>query len=482
MTKQKKSTKSAKMGKKGKAKGAGQRKGLSIASASVGKFKRTYFKTAAGSIDGSVRIMGRELVQELATSSGFLLPLNHSVNPANPYLFPRLSSVANAFEQFSFKGFQVCYEAGCPSSTAGTVLMYHDYDPVSSASANAVRVLANETSVEAPVWSGCSLRSDCSKQMISKLYVGADIAATTLTAAEARQSFFGILRVYMDKGPSTSVFAGYVYVEYDVELYTPIPPGPVSLTGNGPLSIAYSAGANVTQPLQTILSAEGISGTAATNVTSAYTNAGGKVGLIDTAKSVYEAGSYIADLWSTWSMAALDQRLVDQFSRLATECKELDGQWYGPELGRQQPLRRGRRVFKGTPVPFKTQYSCVEECTVGPNPPPPPGSLGRPTLSSGDLQYNFYIYDVSNGVIDPDFPVTATGMTFVASYANTFSGVGAYASGLGYTAPIITVPAGSRYMIRPFVSLGPTTGRTCVSGLLLTTNVVALEAIGEIIE
>jgi hypothetical protein len=84
--------------------------------------------------DGSVMMCAREYVCDVTSNTTFNNVVSTAVNPANPYLFPRLSQIAPNFEEYDFHG--LIFEFNTTSGTAvgstntalGTVIMATQYD------------------------------------------------------------------------------------------------------------------------------------------------------------------------------------------------------------------------------------------------------------------------------------------------------------------------------------------------------------------
>lgn len=442
----------------------------SVAAAYQSSKRQAYFRTLVGR-NGATRVQGMELVGTVQTAFVSLpaLQISHSVNPVNSQLFPRLSGIARTFERYSFKhpgGFlKFHYDGECPSSTPGVVLGYFGYDPIGAIKSSVVEILDEKTNLKCASWypggrNSC-LDVDVGRQFSDYLFAGGSLASGSLTGAEARQQFLGNVNLACMAGPSTTVLAGFFWVEYDVELTVQIAPEAISLAAIGPANQAVSAAATGVWPLQTIQAQAGIEGQASITPTAGYVSAGGKVGLVDAARAAYEAGTYLVDLYGTWTAAASIEEPKGKNEKTEWESvSDFRPRVVAPKgaAGRVPRFQQAEGI-----VSCKGYFHAVglEACD----------ELRKMRRSdpnaSGDISYNLAVYDVSSGIMDSGFPITASGMSQVGStQAVTFTGTGAYNPiGIGPVFSPIVVPSGSIYAFQPSVTLGATTARTLVSGL-----------------
>lgn len=93
---------------------------------------KPYMKLASmGDRDLSVRVSGLEVVSEVFKPKisgvganpigGFTQVFNRRINPGDPSLFPRLSTIAFAFDRFKLEKMVIRYHCGCPSTTTGAI-------------------------------------------------------------------------------------------------------------------------------------------------------------------------------------------------------------------------------------------------------------------------------------------------------------------------------------------------------------------------
>lgn len=415
------------------------------------------------SADGSLRVCGLENLGRLSTSPNLVLKESYSVNPLNEKLFPRTSVLALPFESYELHKLRFFYVPACQASLAGNVLMYYDYDPADSPKATDIDILAQTTKSAASMWCACDLNVDMDRvrKNRARYFVQSDHTTqggNSLTAAEVRQDYAGTINVYCSDGPAGgNTFGGYLFVEYDLSLHTMIPARPVSAAWSQALSYSLAENAVQTIPFPTRDSGVGLIGGATDTAGSSWLSAGGIAGYLDGARQIYEAGEWLLNLRSSASAASF---MKDR----------------GRQVGARNPA---------TPLPGAPDWLHVSEevesavMTIYKDPPVDPvtgfAQIRRArdgVGAAGDFTLGFSAYDVTDGVIDPNWPVSITGMTS--------AGVGqvvAYTTTAAFEASNnwnLSVPAGKRYMIRPYITVGATAGsdRT-FSDVSLTANVVS---------
>jgi len=444
------------------------------------RFPRTYFSTEKGS-EGEMVISGKEVITEVSTSVAFYPTIQQSISPLNDLLFPKLSAIASAFEQYRFRKLRFHYVTGCPATTSGSIMHYVDYDLADAPAPTAIALLANQTASVASVALDNSIDYDVNRQMLPKMFTGANQA---VAVGSARESFIGFYRLFMDKGTTpTPTFAGYVYVEYVCSLWTPKPPTPIGGTATTSSASQTLVASSVTRfPLPVVLDQGGLPGQPATSPGAAYVNAGGIVGIADFARNVYQAGKWLLEAYGSLSAATTehDEEHFDARSHRSLISLRSDFKSVGEDpLERKEAQVSLKRVFargkcrllpddhkiSDDPAPTVWSGNVVIDMNLPidhPRSPMNPKNRRAP-LVSGDVTWVIQWYDVTNGYINPDFPVDTTGMTGVASSSVLYSN-GTGALGASLATPMV-VPDGKRYVASLRCDLGATTGRT-LTGLV----------------
>jgi hypothetical protein len=142
-----------------------------------------------------------------------------SINPTNQILFPWLASIATRFETYKFKTLRFIYEPQCSTGSVGTVMMVVDYDASDQAPNDKTQMMAYKGAVRSPAWFACvnsSAITDLRKQ--KNYYVATSQQGGT---EDPRFSNVGNF-ILAFQSESDAYTAGELYVEYDIELETPV--------------------------------------------------------------------------------------------------------------------------------------------------------------------------------------------------------------------------------------------------------------------
>lgn len=164
-------------------------------------------------------VVGRDYVGELVSATGFNVQ-SFRTNPGLPALFPWLSRIAEAYEQYRFKRLRFVVQTLAPTSSAGEVAMYMDYDSEDPVPESMRDFLTNSFAKTGPVWE---------RQLVY------DAAAVPMNASNLRYvrvgtpansdylwRDVGIMHVAFDNIDVTpgDTFAR-LFVDYDIELMVP---------------------------------------------------------------------------------------------------------------------------------------------------------------------------------------------------------------------------------------------------------------------
>lgn len=460
--------------KKGNLKGRTLTKGLG---GSIGMIRRTapaatglaglptaYFHSEK-SAPGSMRVRGLENLGRLSTSAPLKLKESFSVNPLNERLFPRTSVLALPFETYEINAMRFFYVPACQSSLAGNVLMYYDYDPADSPKATDIDILAQTTKTASSMWCPCDLKIDTERIRANRprYFVQSNHSLQTgnvLSAAEVRQDYAGTINVYCSDGPTTDAFGGYLFVEYDFSFQTMVPARAVSAAWSNQNSYALAENAVQTFPFPTRDSGVGLLGGDTSTAGSSWLSAGGIAGFLDGARQIYESGEWLLNLRSEASAASFMQSRGLQSGRSpATPLPASKGWLQIPDTVRSEEESAIVTIYKDLPVDPSTGFHVAPSRRDG-------------VMAAGDFTLSMSAWDVTDGVIDPNWPVSATGMTYAGTGQNVvYTTTAAFPASNCWN---LTVPSGKRYMIRPYVTVGATAGsdRT-FSDCSLTANVVS---------
>lgn len=422
----------------------------------------TYFHSDKAA-DGSLRIRGCENLGRLSTSANLVLKESFSVNPLNERLFPRTSVLALPFESYELHALKFSYLPACQASLQGNVLMYYDYDPADAPKADDISILAQTTKTASSMWAPCELKADTTriKKNRERFYVQSDNSlqsGAVLDPAQIRQDYAGTVNLYCSDGPSAVAFGGYLFVEYDISLHTMIPARPVSATWSASKSYSLVESGSQTIPLPYRESGVGLIGGDTSVAAPPWYSAGGIAGYLDGARQIYEAGEWLLNLRSEVTAATYrDQQVKRVAGKTAT------------------PLPGAPTWLSIRDDPEETAVVTIEKNL-------PLNAEGTQTIrrrdrendvsAAGDFTLNLEAWDVTDGIIDPAWPVTSNGMTY-SGQSQTVS----YVTAAAFNASNcwnLSVPAGKRYIIKPWVGCGATAGSDRTFGdISFTANVVS---------
>lgn len=196
-----------------------------MASAPVSRTR--FVKTSAPRMmslrNGDCIVTHREYIQDITAFTGSpstFQSTSFALNPGQVATFPWLSNVARNFESYRFRKLHFRYETEAPSSLGGTLVMSVDYDSTDPAPLTKQQAMAYRNAVRSAPWEPCchtSMREDLSKLKSMFVRPGAQPANTDIKLYDV-----GNLFVCTQNVTTASAVCGELYVEYEVELLTPI--------------------------------------------------------------------------------------------------------------------------------------------------------------------------------------------------------------------------------------------------------------------
>lgn len=166
----------------------------------------------------SQRIQYMELVNAgIAGSTGFTLQQQFIINPGISTSFPWLSTIAAQYEQYKVRSLRFHFVPFCPTSTKGVVMMMVDYNVNDPVPATETQFMDHPRAVSTPVWERCSFSS--SVPDLHTLGPRKFVRSWNL-AGDLKTYDGGVFYLATDNCADTSTL-GKLYVEYDIELFTP---------------------------------------------------------------------------------------------------------------------------------------------------------------------------------------------------------------------------------------------------------------------
>jgi hypothetical protein len=170
----------------------------------------------------------KEFIGNVAGTTAFTQAFGLAINPGIAATFPWLSNIAQNWQAYRFKKLRFYYLTRTGSNIPGSVILCPDYDAADSAPISEQVIDSYEDAKEDAPWKNidCPLSPTAMHLMGPKKF----IRLGNLPANQDVKTFdVGNMFVYTVDG--TAVNWGKVWVEYDVDLFTPqLPPGGSSFT------------------------------------------------------------------------------------------------------------------------------------------------------------------------------------------------------------------------------------------------------------
>jgi len=170
-----------------------------------------------------VRVVKREFIGNVVNTVGFSLPVAvYNINPGVAAVFPWLSIMANQYETYRFHRLTFRYITRCGTSQSGSVILAPDYDASDSPPTTEQQITAYRGAVEDVPWRdiSCTLEPSAMFSLGPRKFIrSSTVAFTDIKTYDA--GLFLVATVGVDTN-----LLGKLWVEYDVELFTPQIPTP----------------------------------------------------------------------------------------------------------------------------------------------------------------------------------------------------------------------------------------------------------------
>nr|QYF49934.1 MAG: hypothetical protein 2 [Hubei sediment noda-like virus 3] len=180
-------------------------------------------KTRVPTIKATTRgfvVAHREYIQDVTAADANFRNTTFSINPGLATTFPWLSAVAGRFESYLFRRLHFIYEPICPTTTPGAVMMAVDYDAVDTAPTSKVALMSYRGAVRSAPWN--ITRFDATRGDLRKFGIQRFVRTTGNPAGTDLKTYdVGNLQLATQNTPAAPTTLGELYVEYEVELYTP---------------------------------------------------------------------------------------------------------------------------------------------------------------------------------------------------------------------------------------------------------------------
>jgi hypothetical protein len=168
-------------------------------------------------IKGGRSLSFKEYVQDIAGSVAFEAN-SFSVQPGLPQLFAWLASQAVSYQEYRFRKLRFIFETEKASSTSGKVMLAFQPDAGDSVPASKQEMLENQFKTANAVWAPCQFDVPVGEALGARRYIRAGALASNL---DIKTYDLGNL-VVATQGCADTTAVGELYVEYEIELFTPV--------------------------------------------------------------------------------------------------------------------------------------------------------------------------------------------------------------------------------------------------------------------
>lgn len=167
----------------------------------------------------SIRVCQTERIGTISSSAtaNLFSATGFIINPANTTTFPWLSSVAALFDKYKFHKLRFIFSNNAGTSTAGQVAMAIDFDTLDATPANGTAMSNLAKAVQFAPWKSESIDVPVNRQGNNVWLFCEDAQSRANTNVDLKMYNLGNLFVSTE-GMASSTVAGYLHVEYDVEL------------------------------------------------------------------------------------------------------------------------------------------------------------------------------------------------------------------------------------------------------------------------
>lgn len=172
---------------------------------------------------GAIRVKHREYLADVvgpASGLAFNIGVNIPVNPGMSAFSPWLAPIARRFESYMFHALRFVYETEAPTSLGGTLILTLDYDASDAPPGSKQFAMNFDGAVRSAPWTDCShnSRMENLQKMKTHFVRSSSIPAGTDIKLYDLGNFYAITQNLT----ANSAVCGELYVEYDVELVTPV--------------------------------------------------------------------------------------------------------------------------------------------------------------------------------------------------------------------------------------------------------------------
>jgi len=177
----------------------------------------------------SIRVRHSERFASLVGSALFSsssYPLQPGLGTGSLTMFPWLAGIARQYETYKFHSCSITFKTISATSLAGHVSIAPDYDALDAPPTTGVEAESYKSSVSGPVWQNLTCRldpADMARRAPKYVRVGAAPAVSDLKTYDVAN-----IHINSEDCPATDTL-GYLYVNYDVEFFTPARPATLAM-------------------------------------------------------------------------------------------------------------------------------------------------------------------------------------------------------------------------------------------------------------
>lgn len=189
-----------------------------VATAKIGRVTNPRFSGG----ENFIVVHKREFIGEVkkTDSTSWKIESSGLINPGNSALFPWLSTMTSNWESFDVESLSFSYVSRAPTSTAGAVQMWIDYDSADTAPTTEVDASANQRFVEAPIWCpNLTFVADLKSLRQGKNHHYISVETDVPASADPTNYFVGTF--YLAMVGNAVGTGGALYVDYSIKLMIP---------------------------------------------------------------------------------------------------------------------------------------------------------------------------------------------------------------------------------------------------------------------
>lgn len=162
----------------------------------------------------------REYISDFSSDTTAFKIQRFAINPGLNATFPWLANIASRFEFYRFKKLNFIYQPICATTTPGSIMLAVDFDAADPTPSNKVALMSYRDAVRCAPWEDVAFRSE--KSDMTKFAVQKYTrTAAQPTGSDIKTYDVGAFFIACQSTPGTATTLGELYVEYDVDFYTP---------------------------------------------------------------------------------------------------------------------------------------------------------------------------------------------------------------------------------------------------------------------